>query len=33
MNWPELIDTILNVMTFAFIEFLIWAYLKDDETR
>ena len=32
MNGIELIDTGLNVITFAFIGFLIWAYLKDDKT-
>jgi len=32
MSGAELIDTGLNVITFAFIGFLIWAYLKDDKT-
>ena len=30
MIGAELVDTVLNMITFAFIGFLIWAYLKDD---
>jgi hypothetical protein len=28
MTWDNLIDTILNVMVFAFIGLLIWLYFR-----
>ena len=28
MSWDNLIDTILNVLVFAFIGILIWLYFK-----
>lgn len=30
MTWANLIDTILNVIVFAFIGLLIWLYVRDE---
>jgi len=31
MSWENLVDTLLNVVVFAFIAVLIWLYLRDEE--
>lgn len=31
MIWENIIDTVLNVIVFAFIGFLIWLYLRDED--
>lgn len=30
MSWANLIDTVLNVIVFAFIGALIWLYVRDE---
>jgi hypothetical protein len=30
MSWANIIDTVLNVVTLAFIGVLIWLYLRDE---
>ena len=30
MIWQNIIDTVLNVIVFAFIGALIWLYLRDE---
>jgi len=32
MSWENLVDTLLNVVVFAFIAVLIWLYLRDEES-
>lgn len=31
MTWENLVDTVLNVVVFAFIGALIWLYLRDED--
>ena len=33
MSWDNLIDTILNVMVFAFIGLLMWLYFKPEADK
>lgn len=33
MSWDNLIDTILNVLVFAFIGILIWLYFKPTDAE
>ena len=30
MSWDNLIDTVLNVMVFAFVGLLMWLYFKPE---
>ncbi len=30
MIWPNIVDTVLNVIVFAFIGALIWLYVRDE---
>ena len=32
MIWENIVDTVLNVVVFAFIGFLIWLYLRDEDS-
>ena len=31
MSWANLIDTLLNIVVFAFIGLLIWLYVRDED--
>ncbi len=32
MSWENLVDTLLNVVVFAFIGVLLWLYMKKEPT-
>lgn len=32
MIWENVVDTVLNVIVFAFIGALIWLYLRDEDS-
>jgi hypothetical protein len=32
MSWENVIDTVLNIIVFAFIGVLFWLYFRDEES-
>ena len=32
MTWGNIVDTVLNIIVFAFVGVLIWLYLRDEDS-
>ena len=32
MIWGNIVDTVLNIIVFAFVGVLIWLYLRDEDS-